>query len=62
MQAGLHDGQVLVGQGHVDLALVFVATGQADLAEHFGMLCTLVGDDASDAAGADNQDFAHGPL
>ncbi len=94
-QAGLHDGQVLVGQGHVDqhvglerldqrdqrldvvgihlggldrtvqlrrdgAALVLVAAGQADLGEDFGMLGALVGNDAADAAGADNQDFAHG--
>ena len=95
LQARLHDGQVLIGQGHVDqhvglerldqldqlidavgvhpggldraiqlsgdrLALRLVAAGQQDLAEDLGMLGALVGHDAADAAGADNQDFAHG--
>ena len=96
-QARFHDGQVLVGQCHMDqyvglerlnqgdqcldivgihlrglygtwqlggngFALLFIAAGQHDFAEHLGMLGALVGNDTADATSADNQDFAHGPL
>ena len=94
LQAGVHDVQILVGEGHVDhqlrlhlpdqghqfrhvvgihlgrldavaqlggngVALRFGARGEGDLAEDVAPLGAFVGDDLADAAGADDQNFAH---